>query len=89
MYDLVNSCVPGIPADIWTGLHDHRQVRKRWPSGPLGSSSQNSIFIQPTFHAELMYPVAALRSADRENSDTNMPQLEFNKYCDRGYDGNI
>ncbi|XP_030895421.1 C-type lectin domain family 19 member A [Leptonychotes weddellii] len=25
VYDLVNSCVPGIPADVWTGLHDHRQ----------------------------------------------------------------
>uniref|UniRef100_G1TYX2 C-type lectin domain containing 19A n=1 Tax=Oryctolagus cuniculus TaxID=9986 RepID=G1TYX2_RABIT len=36
VYDLVNSCVPGIPADIWTGLHDHRQVRKQ------GSTSQES-----------------------------------------------
>ena len=45
VYDLVNSCVPGIPADIWTGLHDHRQVRKCWPSGPLGSSSQDSTLI--------------------------------------------
>uniref|UniRef100_A0A8C8UNT6 C-type lectin domain-containing protein n=1 Tax=Peromyscus maniculatus bairdii TaxID=230844 RepID=A0A8C8UNT6_PERMB len=35
VYDLVNSCAPDIPADIWTGLHDHRQVR---------NSSQGSTF---------------------------------------------
>uniref|UniRef100_A0A8B9DQI5 C-type lectin domain containing 19A n=1 Tax=Anser cygnoides TaxID=8845 RepID=A0A8B9DQI5_ANSCY len=29
VYDLVNSRVPGIPTDIWTGLNDLRQV-----SGP-------------------------------------------------------
>uniref|UniRef100_G3TM19 C-type lectin domain containing 19A n=1 Tax=Loxodonta africana TaxID=9785 RepID=G3TM19_LOXAF len=44
VYDLVNSCVPGIPADVWTGLHDHRQVRKHWPSGPPGSSAQGLIW---------------------------------------------
>jgi len=27
VYDLVNSRVPGIPTDIWTGLNDLRQVR--------------------------------------------------------------
>jgi len=26
VYDLVNSRVPGIPTDIWTGLNDLRQV---------------------------------------------------------------
>lgn len=26
VYDLVNSRVPGIPTDIWIGLHDRRQV---------------------------------------------------------------
>ncbi|KAM5199244.1 C-type lectin domain family 19 member A [Hipposideros larvatus] len=30
--DLVNSCVPGTPADVRTGLHDHRLVRTRCPS---------------------------------------------------------
>ncbi|XP_005872119.1 PREDICTED: C-type lectin domain family 19 member A [Myotis brandtii] len=25
MSELMNSCVPEIPADTWTGLHDHRQ----------------------------------------------------------------
>ncbi|OWK11227.1 hypothetical protein Celaphus_00006961 [Cervus elaphus hippelaphus] len=45
VYDLVNSCVPGIPADIWTGLHDHRQVSKCWPSRPLESSSQGPTLI--------------------------------------------
>lgn len=29
VYDLVNSRVPGIPTDIWIGLHDRRQV-KAW-----------------------------------------------------------
>ncbi|XP_029803845.1 synaptotagmin-17 isoform X2 [Suricata suricatta] len=34
VYDLVNSCVPGIPADIWTGLHDHRQEGQfEWTDG--------------------------------------------------------
>uniref|UniRef100_A0A7N4PUX8 C-type lectin domain-containing protein n=1 Tax=Sarcophilus harrisii TaxID=9305 RepID=A0A7N4PUX8_SARHA len=28
VHDLVNSCVPGIPTDIWMGLHDRRQVRR-------------------------------------------------------------
>ncbi|TSQ24011.1 C-type lectin domain family 19 member A [Bagarius yarrelli] len=27
VYDLVNSRVPGIPTDIWIGLHDRRQVK--------------------------------------------------------------
>lgn len=31
VYDLVNSRVPGIPTDIWIGLHDRRQVKhRRW-----------------------------------------------------------
>uniref|UniRef100_A0A8C4YLE0 C-type lectin domain containing 19A n=1 Tax=Gopherus evgoodei TaxID=1825980 RepID=A0A8C4YLE0_9SAUR len=30
VYDLVNSRVPGIPTDIWMGLHDLRQVRNRY-----------------------------------------------------------
>uniref|UniRef100_A0A8D1UD07 Synaptotagmin 17 n=1 Tax=Sus scrofa TaxID=9823 RepID=A0A8D1UD07_PIG len=47
VYDLVNSCVPGIPADIWTGLHDHRQVRKQRPAGPLGSPCQDSTWGVP------------------------------------------
>uniref|UniRef100_A0A8C6Z5S5 C-type lectin domain containing 19A n=1 Tax=Nothoprocta perdicaria TaxID=30464 RepID=A0A8C6Z5S5_NOTPE len=29
VYDLVNSRVPGIPTDVWTGLNDLRQVRSR------------------------------------------------------------
>ncbi|XP_063653758.1 C-type lectin domain family 19 member A isoform X1 [Pan troglodytes] len=34
VYDLVNSCVPGIPADVWTGLHDHRQEGQfEWTDG--------------------------------------------------------
>ena len=26
VYDLVNSRIPGIPTEIWIGLHDRRQV---------------------------------------------------------------
>ncbi|XP_056609816.1 C-type lectin domain family 19 member A [Triplophysa dalaica] len=33
VYDLVNSRVPGIPTDIWIGLHDRRQAL--W-SGQMG-----------------------------------------------------
>ncbi|XP_006985746.1 C-type lectin domain family 19 member A [Peromyscus maniculatus bairdii] len=34
VYDLVNSCAPDIPADIWTGLHDHRQEGQfEWTDG--------------------------------------------------------
>lgn len=29
VYDLVNSRVPGIPTDIWIGLHDRRQVNTK------------------------------------------------------------
>lgn len=35
VYDLVNSRVPGIPTDIWTGLNDLRQVRA--PRNPVGN----------------------------------------------------
>ncbi|KAK3553318.1 hypothetical protein QTP86_034181, partial [Hemibagrus guttatus] len=28
VYDLVNSRVPGIPTDIWIGLHDRRQLQR-------------------------------------------------------------
>uniref|UniRef100_A0A8C9UEA1 C-type lectin domain containing 19A n=5 Tax=Passeriformes TaxID=9126 RepID=A0A8C9UEA1_SERCA len=33
VYDLVNSRVPGIPTDIWTGLNDLRQVGTPWNPG--------------------------------------------------------
>lgn len=72
MFDLVNSCVPGIPANIWTGLHDHRQVRKQWPSDPLGRSSQDAVHTRPAY---------------KEKSDTKMPQLEYDEHHGRGCDG--
>ncbi|EPQ11328.1 C-type lectin domain family 19 member A [Myotis brandtii] len=83
MSELMNSCVPEIPADTWTGLHDHRQVRKRWPK------------LRPRFHCHLTslscgtwVPGRAGCPADREKSDTKVPQLEFHKYGGRGYGGN-
>uniref|UniRef100_A0A4X2KE04 Uncharacterized protein n=1 Tax=Vombatus ursinus TaxID=29139 RepID=A0A4X2KE04_VOMUR len=34
VHDLVNSCVPGIPTDIWMGLHDRRQEGQfEWTDG--------------------------------------------------------
>ncbi|XP_043836355.1 C-type lectin domain family 19 member A [Dromiciops gliroides] len=34
VHDLVNSCVPGIPTDIWVGLHDRRQEGQfEWTDG--------------------------------------------------------
>lgn len=38
VYDLVNSRVPGIPTDIWTGLNDLRQVRH--PCNRVGNGSE-------------------------------------------------
>ncbi|XP_060748512.1 C-type lectin domain family 19 member A [Tachysurus vachellii] len=38
VYDLVNSRVPGIPTDIWIGLHDRRQVKEgtmEWTDGSI------------------------------------------------------
>uniref|UniRef100_A0A672JW31 C-type lectin domain containing 19A n=1 Tax=Sinocyclocheilus grahami TaxID=75366 RepID=A0A672JW31_SINGR len=51
VYDLVNSCVPGIPTDIWIGLHDRRQVnmitlRANSNPQPLGYES-DSLTIRP------------------------------------------
>uniref|UniRef100_A0A674JP19 C-type lectin domain containing 19A n=1 Tax=Terrapene triunguis TaxID=2587831 RepID=A0A674JP19_9SAUR len=43
VYDLVNSRVPGIPTDIWMGLHDLREVRNR--SRSSGSSPRGNIYI--------------------------------------------
>lgn len=39
VYDLVNSRVPGIPTDIWTGLNDLRQVRA--PCSHVGNGFEN------------------------------------------------
>ncbi|ELK35983.1 C-type lectin domain family 19 member A [Myotis davidii] len=38
MNDLMNSCVPEIPADTWTGLHDHRQMAQGWMEDSLCTS---------------------------------------------------
>lgn len=74
MFDLVNSCVPGIPADIWTGLHDRRQVRRQWPSDPLGRPSQDAAHTCPAY---------------KEKSDSRMPQLAYDKHPGRGRDGGL
>ncbi|XP_027467676.1 C-type lectin domain family 19 member A [Zalophus californianus] len=55
VYDLVNSCVPGIPADVWTGLHDHRQEGQfEWTDGPSydysywdGSQADDGVHADP------------------------------------------
>ncbi|ELK13563.1 C-type lectin domain family 19 member A [Pteropus alecto] len=73
-FDLVNNCVPGIPADIWTGLQDRKQVRKQWPSDPLGRSSRDAIHTRPAYN---------------EKSDTKMPQFEYDEHCSRRYDGGL
>lgn len=43
VYDLVNSRVPGIPTDIWTGLNDLRQVRV--PSNHVGNGFEKCVFL--------------------------------------------
>ncbi|XP_046524413.1 synaptotagmin-17 isoform X3 [Equus quagga] len=55
VYDLVNSCVPGIPADIWIGLHDHRQEGQfEWTDGSShdysywdGSQPDDGVYAEP------------------------------------------
>lgn len=55
VYDLVNSRVPGIPTDIWIGLHDRRQVTSHvmypWdlklPRGQLSCKCSKRLRILP------------------------------------------
>ncbi|KAL0617646.1 C-type lectin domain family 19 member A [Plecturocebus cupreus] len=73
VYDLVNSCVPGIPADVWTGLHDHRQEGQfEWTDGSSydysywdGSQPDDGIHADPEEEdcVQIWYrPTSALRS---------------------------
>uniref|UniRef100_A0A672VFE2 C-type lectin domain containing 19A n=1 Tax=Strigops habroptila TaxID=2489341 RepID=A0A672VFE2_STRHB len=52
VYDLVNSRVPGIPTDIWTGLNDLRQVRKLRPLGEQSHASKHFVDIGKAMEKE-------------------------------------
>uniref|UniRef100_A0A674D2U1 C-type lectin domain containing 19A n=1 Tax=Salmo trutta TaxID=8032 RepID=A0A674D2U1_SALTR len=50
VYDLVNSRIPGIPTDIWIGLHDRRQVNTE------GSNIPGSFPELPGFWISCLFP---------------------------------
>ncbi|XP_048645518.1 synaptotagmin-17 isoform X2 [Marmota marmota marmota] len=73
VYDLANSCVPGIPTDIWTGLHDHRQEGQfEWTDNSSydysywdGSQPDDGVHARPEEEdcVQMWYrPASALRS---------------------------
>ncbi|XP_075421032.1 C-type lectin domain family 19 member A [Tenrec ecaudatus] len=73
VYDLVSSCVPGIPADVWTGLHDLRQEGQfEWSDGSSydysywdGSQPDDGIHASPQKEdcVQIWYrPTSALRT---------------------------
>ncbi|XP_043310866.1 C-type lectin domain family 19 member A isoform X2 [Cervus canadensis] len=84
VYDLVNSCVPGIPADIWTGLHDHRQEGKfEWTDGSPydysywdGSQPDDGVHADPEEEdcVQIWYrPTSALRSWNDNTCSRKFP----------------
>ncbi|XP_045675249.1 C-type lectin domain family 19 member A [Phyllostomus hastatus] len=84
VYDLVNSCVPGIPADIWTGLHDHRQEGQfEWTDGSsydysywAGSQPDDGIHARPGEEdcVQMWYrPTSALRSWNDNTCSRKFP----------------
>ncbi|XP_059975876.1 C-type lectin domain family 19 member A [Mesoplodon densirostris] len=84
VYDLVNSCVPGIPADIWTGLHDHRQEGQfEWTDGSSydysywdGSQPDDGIHADPEEEdcVQIWYrPTSALRSWNDNTCSRKFP----------------
>ncbi|KAM9208433.1 LOW QUALITY PROTEIN: C-type lectin domain family 19 member A [Dugong dugon] len=72
VYGLMNSCFPGIPADIWTGLHDHREEQFEWTDGSSydynfwdGSQPDDGVHADPQEEdrVHIWYrPASALRS---------------------------
>ncbi|XP_040491201.1 C-type lectin domain family 19 member A [Ursus maritimus] len=84
VYDLVNSCVPGIPADIWTGLHDHRQEGQfEWTDGSSydysywdGSQPDDGVHADPEEEdcVQIWYrPTSALRSWNDNTCNHKFP----------------
>ncbi|KAM7147619.1 LOW QUALITY PROTEIN: C-type lectin domain family 19 member A [Molossus nigricans] len=87
VYDLVNSCVPGIPADIY-GAHDHTQEGTEWTDGSSydysywdGSQPDDGIRADPEeedrvqmwYQHSMLLLLAALRSWNDNTCSQKFP----------------